>query len=355
MNLRFSLLMCLIGLLLVSCGRQSSFPAPLENATGEFWPTSSWRTTAPETQGVDPAKLKALQTAVKSRQVNLDSLLIIRNGWIISETYYNGQSQDTLHAQFSVTKSFISTLIGIAFDQGKLSQMDQRVLDLLPGMQLTNLDADKQAMTLEHLLTMSSGLDWTEGDPAYRAMYMSSDWVKWVMDEPMRAAPGKEFNYCSGCSHVLSAILQQQTGLKTVDYGQKYLLKPLGINHLNWEKDAQGIAIGGWGLELTARDMAKLGYLYLHQGMWQGKQVVSSKWVQAATTKHVSTDGPNGYGYQWWTYPSHNAYMALGRGGQTIFVAPDLNLIVVTTANLSGGHEPIFGLIDDFILPAVED
>ena len=220
--------------------------------------------------------------------------------------------------------------------------------------------AAKQAMTLENLLTMTSGLDWEEGDPTYASLYRSQNWVDWVMKLPMTGEPGKDFVYCSGCSHVLSAVLQQQTGMNTEAFADQNLFQPLGISDYRWDKDAQGIPIGGWGLGLTPRQMAKLGYLYLHQGNWNGRQIISSSWVKTATTRHVVTGdkiagGSLDYGYQWWIYPTNNAYTALGRGGQTIFVAPDQDLIVVTTADLPGGHDPIFDLIDRFILPAVQD
>ena len=127
------------------------------------------------------------------------------------------------------------------------------------------------------------------------------------------------------------------------------------ITGVAWEMDAANIPIGGWGLQVTPRDMAKLGYLYLHNGTWDGQQIVSAEWVRAATSKHTETDSRIGlgYGYQWWTYPSYGAYAALGRYGQTIFVAPDLDLVVVTTAQVDG-HDPLFALIEEFVVPAVK-
>jgi CubicO group peptidase (beta-lactamase class C family) len=208
-------------------------------------------------------------------------------------------------------------------------------------------------MTLEHLLTMTSGLEWVEGDSAYRAIYASRDWVKSMMDMPMRSQPGAQFNYCSGCSHVLSAIVQAKTGRNVRDFAEKELFAPLGIVGARWDTDTQGIPIGGWGLQLTPREMAKLGFLYLHNGVWDGRQIVSAEWVRTATEKHTSTDSQLGYGYQWWIYPRWGAYAALGLNGQTIFVVPDLNLIIVTTA-ATDGHDAIFRLIDQYIVPAAQ-
>lgn len=303
---------------------------------------------------MDPSMLEKMQAEIDDQHIQLHSLLILRNGVIVWEKYYDGYTADTKHAMYSVTKSFVSTLVGIAIDQGKIESVRQPVRDLLPGRTFQNSDERKQAMTLENLLTMSSGLSWIEGDATYSKMYASADWVQMVMDLPMAAESGKEFLYCSGCSHVLSAIVQNAAGESTLKFAEKNLFQPLKITNQRWEMDRKGIAIGGWGLNITPRDMAKLGYLYLNQGAWDGKQVVSSSWIQAATSRHIDTDGDLGYGYQWWIYPTHDAYAALGRFGQTIFVAPGLNLIVVTTAQIEEGHDPIFGLIDDYILPAVK-
>ncbi len=321
---------------------------------GAYWPTNGWRTSMPEQQGMDGQKLAQMLDDVKQRQLGLDSLLLIRNGYLVSETYFSSYTQDTRHELYSCTKSFISTLVGIARDRGYLDRLDRPVQDFFPSYKWQNADARKQAMTLENLLTMTSGLAWVEGDPIYRQMYSSRDWVQFVMDTPMREQPGTAFNYCSGCSHVLSALLQQKTGQRTQDFAKKELFGPLGISNVNWDTDSQGLAIGGWGLQLTPRDMAKLGYLFLHDGVWEGKQIVSADWIKMATTKHTNTDSNLGYGYQWWTYPSFGAYTALGRFGQTIFVIPDLDLIVVTTAAALDNHDPIFQLIEKYIVPAVQ-
>jgi CubicO group peptidase (beta-lactamase class C family) len=302
---------------------------------------------------MDAAKLALMLDSVRQQNVDLHSLLVIRNGYIVSETYFGSTTPETRREIYSVTKSFIATLVGIAIDKGLISGVERPVVEFFPDRSFANLDAAKQAMTLEHVLTMTTGLDWTEGDPAYRQIYGSRDWVQSMLDEPMRSPPGSPFNYCSGCSHLLSAIIQRQTGMNTRDFAQRELFGPLGITGAAWDTDTTGIPIGGWGLKLTPREMAKLGYLYLNGGMWDGRQIVSSEWIETATRKHTATDSELGYGYQWWTYPRWGAYAALGRYGQTIFVVPDLDLIVVTTAALDG-HDPIFDLIDRTIIPAVE-
>jgi CubicO group peptidase (beta-lactamase class C family) len=292
--------------------------------------------------------------AIEQQHLGFHSLLIIRNGYLISENYFGSYQSDMRHELYSVTKSFIATLIGIALDKGYIDGTDQRIVDFFPERTFDNLDEQKKAMTLEDTLTMRTGLDWEEGDPAYRALYTSPDWLEYMLDKPMAAAPGSEFNYCSGCSHVLSAVLQAATGTNPRDFAEQSLFKPLGISNVQWDVDAEGTPIGGWGLWLTPRDMAKLGYLYLRNGQWDGQQIVSAQWVENATRAHAETDGDLDYGYQWWTYPSLAAYTALGRGGQTIFVVPELDLIVVTTAGMDN-HDEIFRLIQQYILPAVQE
>jgi CubicO group peptidase (beta-lactamase class C family) len=320
--------------------------------TSTYWPTEAWRISSPEDQGMDSQKLEQLLDTIQQQRLNLHSLLVIRNGYLVSETYFKPYWQDTRHELYSCTKSFVSTLVGIAIDKGYIDGTDQRIIDFFPERTFANLDRQKEDMTLEDVLTMRSGLDWQEEDSFFRAMYQSPDWVKFVLDLPMVQPAGNGFHYCSGCSHLLSAILQSTTGMDPRDFAEQHLFKPLGISNAKWDTDADGIPIGGWGLQLTPRDMGKLGYLYLRGGQWEGQQIVSTGWVENATQTHVGTDGNMGYGYQWWTYPSLAAYTALGRDGQTIFVVPDSDLVIVTTADMDS-HDEIFQLIEQFILPAL--
>jgi CubicO group peptidase (beta-lactamase class C family) len=353
-------LLWLVGMLVVGCTQPAPTAAPsslpeLPSARSSYWPTSGWRTSSPAAQGMDPHKLTLLLQAVQQEQLNLHSLLIIRNGSIVSETYFQSYTAQTPHELDSVTKSVMATLVGIAIDKRSIDRVNHPVIDFFRPYSFEHPDARKDAMTLEHLLTMRSGLDWQEQDATFRAMYQSRDWVQFVLDTPMHEQPGQQFRYCSGCSHLLSAIIEQRSGMNTRDFAQQTLFDPLGINSVNWEQDRQGIPIGGWGLQLTPRDMAKLGYLYLHNGTWDGQQLVSATWIKAAIQNHTETDSKLGlgYGYQWWIDPALGAYAALGRYGQTIFVVPRLQLVIVTTAAIDG-HEVIFKLIEQYIVPAVQ-
>jgi CubicO group peptidase (beta-lactamase class C family) len=348
----------LLAIVLTSCcdaatPTRASIPAAPVSHARDYWPTQGWRTSAPEEQGMDPALLGQMFDAVEDRSLNVHGVVIVRHGNIVAEEYYSPYRQDTKHVLYSVTKSFISALVGIAIEEGYIESVDQRVLDFFPDHTFANPDPRKEAMTLEHLLTMTSGLDWEEGMPIYLEMYRSRDWVQFVLDKPMVAEPGSQFVYCSGCSHVLSAIIQRTTGMNTLEYAQSRLFEPLGITDVYWESDSSGTSIGGWGLEITPRDMAKFGYLYLNGGVWDGQQVVPAEWVRTSVEKHVETDSDLGYGYQWWTYPSLDAYTAIGRDAQLIFVIPDQDVVAVFTAELDGA-DALFELIEKFIAPAVQ-
>jgi CubicO group peptidase (beta-lactamase class C family) len=181
-------------------------------------------------------------------------------------------------------------------------------------------------------------------------MMRSTDWVNFVLDRPMAAAPGTAFNYSSGGSHLLSAIVQKATGTRTISFARKVLFEPLGISRVGWLSDPDGIALGAGGLRLTPRDMAKLGQLYLQGGLWSGEQVVPAEWVEASVSRQVSAHGAASYyGYQWWVRGS-GIYAAHGYRGQRIFVVPHLGMVVVFTADLPGNTPSV--LLSSFIIPA---
>ena len=213
-------LLWLLALLVAGCAQAppaaapASAPSPLSAGEG-YWPTAGWRISSPETQGMDPQKLARLLLAVRQQELNLHSLLIIRNGSIVSETYFPPYTAETNHEVYSVTKSVVATLIGIAIDKRFIDRVKEPVADFFGGVTFQHPDAGKDAMTLEDLLTMRSGLDWQEEDATFGHMYQSDDWVRFMLDMLMREPPGQQFRYCSGCSHLLSAIIQRRTGMNT--------------------------------------------------------------------------------------------------------------------------------------------
>lgn len=342
------LLFYIASLLMSAC---SNSPAPTANSEG--WPTEGWLTSTPEEQGMDSQKLEQLLAVIQERDINIHSFLIVRNGYLVSETYFDGYDQNKKHDIQSAGRSITATLIGIAIDQGYIDGLDHRILDFFPERTTANLDERKQAMTLEDLLTMRTGFQWQEVEGAFESMQKSPDWTQYILDMSMAESPGTRWNYCSLCSHLFSGMLYKTTGMNPHDFAMQNLFQPLGISDIVWIKDPAGLPLGAGGFQLTPRDMAKLGYLYLRHGEWDGKQIVSSEWVEKATTSHVSVTMNEhlGYGYHWITVPEMEGFAALGGGGQIILVVPNDDLVIVTTA---WTEESIFELIDQFVLPAVK-
>ena len=209
----------------------------------------------------------------------MDSLLVVRHGRVVVEAHYAPFRPWHKHVVNSVTKAVVGTLAGIAFQEGALGPLDQTVVDLFPERKMANVDANKKAITLATLLDSTSGLDWREplsNAPPETMLQMerSRDWVGFVLDRPMAQAPGLAFDYDSGTWHLLSAILTKKTGASALDYAKHTLFMPLGITDVAWRDDPQGITIGGYGLFMRPRDMAKIGYLHLHGGEWVGQPLL---------------------------------------------------------------------------------
>jgi CubicO group peptidase (beta-lactamase class C family) len=229
------------------------------------------------------------------------------------------------HRGYSVTKAVIGTVTAIAWKDGVLDSLNHRVLDFFDPRSIANVDQKKEAITVQNLLDMTSGLEWTEQVGGLtppietdRQMAASVDWVKFILDRPMSSAPGDTFNYDSGNPHLLSAILTKLTGMSTLDYAKAKLFGPLGIKDKDvlWLPDQQGISNGGWGLYLQPRDMAKIGYLYLHNGVWEGKQLLPPEWVNKVSHPTAETH-LKGFWYSnfFWVLPDKHVYMAVGRYG----------------------------------------
>jgi len=318
-----------------------------------YWPTEAWRVATPAKQGMDAALLQQMLDAIDERDLNIDSVVVVRNGYIVTEKYYSPYKRATLHDTYSITKSVVSALIGIAIQAGYINSVDDPVLDFYPEGTFEYDDALKRSITLEHLLTMSSGLEWD-----FDEMVSSRDWVQSVLDQPMYIEPGTEFYYSSGNAHVLSAIIQQASGLNTLDFAQHYLFDPLGISDVRWLSDLNGIPKGGWGMAMKSRDMAKLGYLYLNQGRWDGRQIIPAEWIKATTERYIQVPEPLEpwdlyMGYLWWLHED-GPYAAHGMKGQFIYVIPESDLVVVFTSNIPDAKfaRPQL-LIRDYIIPAV--
>ncbi len=321
-------------------------------------PDGYWVSISPELVGMDSYILDNMIYDVENNSYGVYSILVIRNGYIVKEWYARFFHKDYLFRLFSVSKSITSALIGIAFDKGYINSLNQTVLDFFPDKDIANLDPQKESITIEHLLTMTTGLDWPEyfpyDDPRnpYFDWIASEDYVEYVLNRTMVATPGQEFNYNTGATHLLTAILERVSNMSTIDFANQYLFDPLRIYDYYLLQDPQGVACGGDGLFLKPRDMAKIGYLFFKNGTWEGTQIISESWVNTSTSSRVNLGINHSYGYQWWIYPNDSCYKALGYGGQVISVYYELNLIVVFTGMEHDFDYPSF-LIDSYILPSI--
>jgi CubicO group peptidase (beta-lactamase class C family) len=302
------------------------------------WPTEGWQTSTPEEQGMDSTALVKLIEF--GRSLRFDSLLIARHGKIVLDVYYAPYYAELPHAINSATKSIIATLTAIANKDGLLDNLDHRMLDFFRDRGFPEVDDKKSTITIQNLLDMTSGIDWEEplegSSTSLIEMQKSRDWIKFVLDRPMANAPGNTFNYNSGNSQLLSAIITKLTGKDARDYAKAKLFAPLGIKTVSWLRDPQLNAIGGFGLAMLPRDMAKIGYLYLRNGEWNGQKLLPNAWIDKAS--HATIDmklsgNPNlRYSNSFWSLPNKKVYMAVGYHCQLIMVFPDLDIVAVTTA-----------------------
>ncbi len=321
-------------LLVIGTAAASQLPA---RGAAEYWPADEWRSSTPESQGLSSAKLAEVLDFIGHEQIQIHSLLVVRHGWLVLEAYFFPCTRATLHDVCSCTKSVSSTLIGIAMDQGKIRSVKESISDLFPNRTLLNDSPAKRRITLQNILSMTSGMDYPLlGEPRLAPMRRAPDMVQAVLDLPMVAEPGTVFGYNSGGSHLLSAIVTLRTGMTAEDFARTNLFGPLGISTWSWPS-TQGINHGWGDLRLRSADMARIGYLFLKKGRWAGRQVVSQRWVEEATRWRVGAGGTAGYGYQWWLQKEPDRFEALGRAGQRITVIPQLDLVMVMTG---GGFEP---------------
>lgn len=363
------------------------------NSESSYWPTNGWQVSSPEEQGMDSTILANLFNALKKptlkRQIrdniaekvfniptfdflDIDSVFIVRNGFIVSEAYSSDNGKDKLNLILSNTKSFISALFGIAMDKGYLSDIDQPVLDFFPDLKMKNMDSRKQSLTIRHLLTMTCGFDWPETETdysnfenPYNQMIYSENWVEFVLNKPMANEPGTAFNYNSGCSQLLATIIHNKTGKNSFNFAKKTLFNPLGITDYEWgladipdDPNKEGVLNGASDLQMRVRDMAKFGYLFLKGGHWDNQQIISKHWVEESTKRHVAFKGfisllLDDYGYQWFIHSF--GFHSFGGRGNCIFVIPELEIVAVFISDLQPYQmfDPIT-LVEDYIIPAVK-
>jgi CubicO group peptidase (beta-lactamase class C family) len=305
-------------------------------------PEPAWPAGAPESAGFDSATLAAAIEAIHAKVPNTHEVVLIRHGRLILDAVFYPYDGASPHNLASVTKSVMTTLIAIAAEQGKLG-LDQPMLSFFPGRAIANRDARKQRVTVRHLAGMSSGLDCVgeHDEPTLHQMNASPDWIQFALDLKMVAEPGTTFSYCSPGMHLLSAILQQATGMTALEFARHNLFDPLAIGEAIWPSDPQGVTHGWGDLYLYPLDAAKIGYLWLHGGEWDGKRIVSEDWVASSSRLQMKTNPYWGddYGYGWWIMSGESIpqFAASGRGGQRIAVFPSLDTVAVT---VGAGIEP---------------
>ena len=309
----------------------------------------------PEEQGVSSAAVLKFLKAVDKQIHGIHSFMLLRHGVVVAEGWWSPYAPGYPHMLFSLSKSFTSTAIGLAVAEGRLS-VDDRVLSFFPEQAPAEPDDNLKAMCVRHLLSMSTGhaKDTTER----MTMRRDRDWVKGFLALPVENTPGAPFVYNSGASYMLSAIVQKVTGMKMVDYLKPRLFEPLGIEQFDWETCPKGINTGGWGLSLKTEDIARFGQLYLQKGLWDGKQILPSFWVEQATAKQVSNgDDPNsdwaqGYGFQFWRC-RFGFYRGDGAFGQYCMVIPEKDAVLAITAGIDD-MQSVLNLVCDDLLYAFE-
>ncbi len=341
-----------------SCGDKSTQPE-------EF---TEWTVASPESQGLNPFILDTLTIKLQVGELGkISSLLIVRGGKLVYEEYFRGFGAEDLHVVHSVTKSIAATLVGMAIDEGKISSVQTGLLDFFPSYtDLANPSADKDNITLAHVLQMRAGFAWDEQSTPYGTaenpvthLYQSPDMFKFVLDLPMADPPGTKFVYNTGSSMLLSGVIAHAVGRDVESYAEDKLFTPLGITEYSWPRGPNNVHPTGDGLSLRPRDMAKIGYLYLRDGVWSGRRLLSSGWIAASTQPYTHFTNGSAYGYQWWLlsmpFGEFTLYapFAAGWGDQFIIVVPLLNMVVVTTAeHFSGEQSHIDEVLFDYILEA---
>lgn len=350
-----------------------------------------WKTASADQLGVDPARLAALTAAIRAwPELGVHAVVIERGGHLIYEEYFDGfderwgaslgrvtMTSDLRHDLRSVTKSVVSALAGIAVASGAISSLDQPIVEWFPEYPELN-SAERRRVTLAHALSMTSGLQWNEAvpytDPRNDEIVMTRDAqpLRYALSRPFALAPGSDFTYNGGLTQVMAAVIERATKTSIQEYARTQLFEPLGITDVEWVGNLAGMPAAASGLRLRARDLAKFGSLYLHDGRWNGTQIVPAAWVDRSTRRHfrfrprsgADAGGEFGYAYFWWynCYPTEaglvEARTAVGNGQQRIFVLPGLDMVVTIFAgrynDFTTGATLGARILREHVLPAVK-
>ena len=321
-----------------------------EATTPEVEEKWEWQHDTPENHNINSQVLNSVHNTLDSYPINAE--VIVKDGVIVDEYYKEGYNNESVFTLQSTSKSITSAIFGIAIDKGYIEGVDVSISTYFPQI-LESGSEYKTQITVWNLLTHTTGLNVSDTGN-WNEWLASSNWVDYVLNSTATSRPGTVFNYFTGNTHLLSAIIQQATGKTTYEFGKEYLFEPLDIESVECSTDPQGISDGGNGFAMNVYDMAKFGQFYLNNGVWEGEQIISQDWVQASTTLQFDrSSGSADYGYQWWvrTFGNNNypAYFAQGHYGQYIFVVPDLELVVVFTSHYEGSTSIYWQLMNNIV------
>jgi CubicO group peptidase (beta-lactamase class C family) len=337
---------CMILFLMCGCIKTSA-----EELETNYSPLQEgdWAISSPEDQGLDPALVETFYSEAEELET-LYGLLVIKNGYLVAEKYFNEGSLDQVSGRQSSTKSFTSALVGIALEQGCLEGLDQKMMDFFPEFSEKITDSRKNQITIRHLLQMRGGYpDEEMTSPYFDVMFFEGNWhfLPHMVDFPLTSDPGTEFHYSNLSSHLLGIIVSRTCGVDLEPFAQENLFAPMNAELYGWQVDDEGYNWGFGEIYLTARDMAKFGQLYLDGGTYNGNQVISSDWIESSLkqysthivrgwlTPRYGSFRDRGYGYQWWysRVGEHEFWYASGHGGNYIILLPELDMVIVTTAD----------------------
>lgn len=314
-----------------------------EQEAEETW---EWQHDTPDNHKIDSSVLNAVHDTMDAYPINAE--VIVRDGVIVDEYYKEGYDKNSTFTLQSTSKSVTSAILGIAIDKGYIENVNVPISTYFPQIQESNSDYLKE-ITIWHLLTHTSGFNASDTGN-WEEWRNSENWVDYVLNRPVTSKPGTVFNYFTGNTHLLSAIIQQATGKTAYEFGKEYLFDILDMDSVECGTDAQGILDGGNGFSMNVYDMAKFGQLFLQNGVWNGEQIISEQWIKDSTS--VQFERPSGsadYGYQWWvrTFGNNNnyAYFAQGHYGQYIFVVLELNLVAIFTSHYEGSSSILMPMI----------
>ena len=325
-----------------------------------------WETSLPGTQGLRSQTLSNAFVEADRRDI-INSIVIIRNGYLVAEKYFNGYDRNDMHNLLGASSCMLSALVGIALSENFLDSLNQTIMDFFPEYASPETDPRVFDITIRHLLLMCSGID--RESTVYSQIYYTDNWIRSTLEYPLTHDPGEQFRYNVFQTHLLSAIITHVSGMSTLDFANEYLMEPLDISIRYWEQDPQGIYFGGNSLYMLPRDVARFGWLYLNDGRLEGSQIVPVEWVETSISNMTEWEGftwgefhDYNYGYLWWTgkLREYDCYLDIGYGGQYIINFPTLNMVIVITAernvdfSTADQHERfVLDFVANYLLTAV--